>query len=119
MPIKPSYCWNGGARLLGCAGSAHAHEWCHVRPRVSTCISCCYLFKKNCSLGAVLLVFPRLLEYISAVMTLEGGDAAALLTRADIPELVKAVEEALTKPPPGDPSTSGGKFFIVRATDRL
>ena len=48
-------------------------------------------------------------------MTSEGGNTAAPLTQADIPELVKAVAEALTKPPPGDPSTSGGKLCIIRA----
>ena len=45
-------------------------------------------------------------------MTTEGGEAAAPLTRADIPELVKAVTEALTKPPPDDPGTSGGKLLV-------
>ena len=50
-------------------------------------------------------------------MTSEGGEAAAPLTRADIPELVKAVAEALTESLPGDPSFSGGKLFIVRATE--
>jgi hypothetical protein len=40
-------------------------------------------------------------------MATEGGDAAAPLTRADIPDLVKAVAEALVKPP-GDPGSSGG-----------
>ena len=52
-------------------------------------------------------------------MTSEGGNAAAPLTRADTPELVKKVAEALAKPPPGDPSTSSGKLFIVRGPQNV
>ena len=45
-------------------------------------------------------------------MTTEGGEAAAPLTQADIPELVKAVTEVLTKPPPDDPGTLGSKLLV-------
>ena len=45
-------------------------------------------------------------------MMTKGGEAATPLTRADIPELVKAVTEALTKPPPDNPGTSGGKVLV-------
>lgn len=60
-------------------------------------------------------------------MSKEGGEGtvgAAPLTRADIPELVKAVADALTKrDPPEDPggpadagsSKSGGKCSPARA----
>ena len=51
-------------------------------------------------------------------MTTEGGDVAAPLTQADIPELVKAVADALAKPTPDNPGTSGGKLLTVLATAR-
>ena len=51
-------------------------------------------------------------------MSTEGPDAAAPLSRADIPELVKAVAEALAKPTPSDggpgaSSDAGGKLFVL------
>lgn len=49
-------------------------------------------------------------------MTTEGGEAIAPLTRVDIPELVKTVTEALTKPPSDDPGTSGGKLLVIGVT---